>query len=105
MQLKYLIGEANKLSPLYVPLRVVAIKHHKVNGTPHNLVRQLLLTLFYDKAFLKMGQEKNMRIAYFVVINVPEDKKNTKVAIQHLLISVNISISALSTYNKRFWSY
>ena len=84
MQLKYLVGEANKLSPLYVPLHIVAIKHHKVNGTPHNLVRQLLLTLFYDRAFLKMGQEKNVRITYFVVILILENKKNTKEAIQHL---------------------
>ena len=49
-----------------------------------------------------MGQEKNMRIAYFVVINIPENKKNINVAIQHRLISVNISISALYTYNKGF---
>ncbi len=65
-----------------MPLCIVAIKHHKVNGTPHNLVRQQLLTLFYDRAFLKMGQEKNMRIAYFVVIIMLENKKNTKEAIQ-----------------------
>lgn len=47
-----------------------------------------------------MGQEKKVRIAYFAVIIILENKKNTKEAIQHLLISVNISISALSIYNK-----
>ena len=50
----------------------------------------------------KLVKKKNVRIAYFVVITILEDKKYTKTAIQHLLISVDISISALSTYNKRF---
>jgi len=43
-----------------------------------------------------------MRIAYFVATGIPENKKYTKIAIHLLEISMNIFISGLSTYNKRF---
>ena len=61
-----------------------------------------MLTLLYDRAFLKMGQEKNMRIAYFVVNNIYMDKKKIIKAIQHYLIPMNIVISPLYTNNKGF---
>jgi len=40
-----------------------------------------------------MGQEKNVRIAYFVVNNIYENNKKAKKAIQHYLTSTNISIN------------
>jgi len=43
-----------------------------------------------------------MRIAYFVATGILENTKYTKKAIQLLDISMNIFISGLSTYNKRF---
>ncbi len=49
-----------------------------------------------------MGQEKNMRIAYFVVNNIYENKKKTKKAIQHYLSSAYISINPLYAYNNGF---
>jgi len=46
-------------------------------------------------------KKKNPRIADFVATGLPDNKKYTKIAIQLLEILLNISISGLSTYNKR----
>jgi len=56
--------ETYKLSPFYVPL-FIAAKTSKKNGTPHNLIRQLLPNFLYDRPYLEIGQEKNIRIVYF----------------------------------------
>jgi len=51
---------------------------------------------------LKLVKKKNVRIIYFVATGIPDNKKYTKIVIQLLEILMNIPISGLSTYNKRF---
>lgn len=74
-------------------------KTSKKNGTPHNLVRQLLLTLFYDRPYMKIGQEKKYVNRLFCGYRHPGEYK---IDIKFLEISMNIPINGLSTYNKRF---
>ena len=88
--------EAYRLSPLCAPLH--SNKTSKIKGTPHNLVRQLLLNFLYDRPNLETGQEKNIRIAYFRLSILWKIKKN----ITFPEIPTYISISSFSINSKRF---